>query len=436
MATSQGALTPIARLAFSLVVAFGTVPTVEAKATLRGEIRFGKRTGERAPNVRVTAGGAHDKASDKDGEFSMDFPEHAPGDRVELKVDREGYVVGNDWEVKSVVLPADARGPPLVIVLCQGAERAQCREDDLLDMGSRAKKVEVHGRQARVEAREREHEVKEKEFAKKVQEGQGAKAKLLRREGDDLRREWEELRREREGLRRELEQAVAQAAALARQLAPVEPERRSDAQERALRLLVDGKLAEAADLLKPHVPGTRWIGLMYVGQASLGRSPYAAWSSGVAATFLMESDPGDDSGSAPAYGLRLTGGWRSTEFRTRFLAPDGQALFIQKPRQDTVLFEADFELGFSRQSTVRPAIGVGVGGFWAPECRDCWVLGVPLHGRLAWTLSGYWTLVADLHASLEYAPAPSVRFTGFGAGLEKRERALGGAWGFSAGVER
>ena len=100
---------------------------VQARAaTLKGTISLNEGGGRPMANVQIvdSARTAGPWASGSDGGFAVDYPERQPGQRVQLVVNQEGYVVVNDVQL-DLALPADPDPRPLQIILCKEADREE-----------------------------------------------------------------------------------------------------------------------------------------------------------------------------------------------------------------------------------------------------------------------------------------------------------------------
>jgi len=95
-------------------------------ATIKGTIVLNEVGGQPIANVQIidSARTGGPWASGSDGGFTLDYPERHPGQRGQLVVNKEGYVVVNDLQL-DLALPADPDARPLQIILCKEADREE-----------------------------------------------------------------------------------------------------------------------------------------------------------------------------------------------------------------------------------------------------------------------------------------------------------------------
>lgn len=94
-------------------------------ATLRGLILANELGGTPIANVEVSAvEGANSVRSDTNGVFTLQFPKHAPGDKVMLVVRKPGMVVVNEYQLERP-LPAAGSKDTLVLLLCRDGQREE-----------------------------------------------------------------------------------------------------------------------------------------------------------------------------------------------------------------------------------------------------------------------------------------------------------------------
>ena len=95
-------------------------------ATIKGTIVLNEVGGQSMANVQIidSARTGGPIASGSDGGFTLDYPERHPGQRVQLVVNKEGYVVVNDLQL-DLALPADPDARSLQIILCREADRKE-----------------------------------------------------------------------------------------------------------------------------------------------------------------------------------------------------------------------------------------------------------------------------------------------------------------------
>ena len=135
------------------------------------------------------------------GAFTLEFPNKKPGDRVKLTVSMPGMTVVN-WVQLDVVLPADAGGNVLTLLLAREADREEMAAEFFRLRSTRAI---------------------EQQFQQRLREAGQDKARLLR----------------------ELGQAKALASQTAQELAKVQPGQSSPLYEEAMRLVAEGRGDEA-----------------------------------------------------------------------------------------------------------------------------------------------------------------------------------------------
>ena len=89
-------------------------------ATIRGTIVLNEVGGQPMAKVQIidSARTAGPWASGSDGGFTLDYPDRHPGKRMQLVVNKEGYVVVNERQL-DLALPADPDARPLQIILCK-----------------------------------------------------------------------------------------------------------------------------------------------------------------------------------------------------------------------------------------------------------------------------------------------------------------------------
>src|SRR4051794_2879510 len=94
-------------------------------AMLKGLILANEVSGPPLPNVQITpVAGANPTVSLSDGTFALQFPDKQPGELVQLVVQKPGYVVVNDIQLR-LPLPRDEEAEPLVLLLCKGSDREE-----------------------------------------------------------------------------------------------------------------------------------------------------------------------------------------------------------------------------------------------------------------------------------------------------------------------
>jgi hypothetical protein len=95
-------------------------------ATIKGTIVLNEVGGQPMANVQIidSARTGGPWASGIDGGFTLDYPERHPGQRVQLVVNKEGYVVVNELQL-DLALPTDPDARPLQIILCKEADREE-----------------------------------------------------------------------------------------------------------------------------------------------------------------------------------------------------------------------------------------------------------------------------------------------------------------------
>jgi tetratricopeptide (TPR) repeat protein len=195
-------------------------------ATLRGVVLANELGGPPLPNVQLgVSAGASPTVSDDQGKFTFEFPAKQPGEMVQVMVSRPGHVVVNEIQLR-LALPKDADAEPLIILLCQDENRE-----------------EMARRFYRLKSREAIDTTYEQRL-KEVSESQKSNAAELAR-----------LRQERDQARQAADQATEE-------LARRKPEETSEIYRQAMRLFLEGKVAEAlqaldAEKLKRSVDAAR-----------------------------------------------------------------------------------------------------------------------------------------------------------------------------------
>jgi hypothetical protein len=170
--------------------------------------------GTPAPNVQiiVLAGGSNQTVSDTNGRFTLSFPGKQPGEMVELRVTKPGYVVVNDVQLR-LPLPRDPDAEPLKLLLCKEGNRE-----------------EVARRFYRLKSME-------------------AIDKAYRKQLEDLRAQHQASTVAIAKLRKERDQAVAAAEKAAEDYARLKPDQTSDLYREAMSLFLRGNVAEALKVL-------------------------------------------------------------------------------------------------------------------------------------------------------------------------------------------
>jgi hypothetical protein len=93
--------------------------------TLKGVILENELNGPPLEGVQIGAiSGANYTTSNSSGEFTLEFPQRRPGDMVRIIVNKEGYVVVNDVQLR-LALPADAGAAPLTVILAKEVDREE-----------------------------------------------------------------------------------------------------------------------------------------------------------------------------------------------------------------------------------------------------------------------------------------------------------------------
>ena len=181
--------------------------------TLRGLVIENELGGPPMANIEISAvAGANSWATQTNGAFKLEFPKKHPGDVVQIVVNKLGYVVVNEVQLRRP-LPRDADSEPLTIVLC----KAEVRE-------------EMARRFYRLKSFEAIEQTYEKRLAE-LKDGRKADAEALVR------------------LSAERDQAKAAAEKAAEQLAKLRPELTSNLYAEATRLFLEGKVEEAIGVL-------------------------------------------------------------------------------------------------------------------------------------------------------------------------------------------
>jgi pimeloyl-ACP methyl ester carboxylesterase len=99
-----------------------------APPRLKGDVVENAESGPPMGNITVSAGSdAVPTVSDyKTGAFALVFQRKKAGDAVHLHVNKEGYVVVNDFQL-SVNLPSEPDSNPVTIILCKKADQEEMR---------------------------------------------------------------------------------------------------------------------------------------------------------------------------------------------------------------------------------------------------------------------------------------------------------------------
>jgi tetratricopeptide (TPR) repeat protein len=184
---------------------------VEA-AELKGVILANELSGPPIADVGIVADGANPDTSEDFGRFTLEFPQKKPGDRVQLVVKQEGYVVVNDVQLQ-LTLPAEAEDQILTIILCKA--------DDREEMARRYYRLKSF------EAIEESYRERLKELEDTQQTAASAMTKL----------------------QQERDQAKAAAEKASEELAKNQPGQSSELYQQAKRLFLAGKIDEAIQLL-------------------------------------------------------------------------------------------------------------------------------------------------------------------------------------------
>jgi hypothetical protein len=197
-----------------LVVFLLAVVAQGRAAIIKGTIILNEVGGQPIANAQIVdsthTGGPW--ASGNDGQFTLDYPDRHPGQRVQLMVNKEGYVVVNDVQL-DLALPADPDARPLQIFLCKEADR-----EEMARRFYRLKSFEVIG----------------ETYQRRVKELEGtrqATAITMSR------------------LQQERDQAEANAEKAAEELAKNRPGQSSPLYRQTLRLFLDGRIDDAIKLL-------------------------------------------------------------------------------------------------------------------------------------------------------------------------------------------
>lgn len=165
--------------------------------------------GSPVKNVSITALGANQTTTGNDGQFSLRFAKHLPGEDVNIIVSRSGWVVVNDIQLERS-LPANAARSPLKILICKTAEREQWTLQFYRLKG---------------------YQVADATYKKKLEGSNAAGVK------------------ERDRLLRERNQARTQIDEMARKLANRPADGMDVGYRNAMSLFLDGKIDEALDIL-------------------------------------------------------------------------------------------------------------------------------------------------------------------------------------------
>jgi hypothetical protein len=179
-------------------------------AIIKGTIILNEVGGRPIADVQIidSAHSGGPWASKSDGQFTLDYPERHPGQRVRLVVNKEGYVVVNDVQL-DLALPADPDARPLQIILCKEADREEM---------------------ARRFYRLKSFEVIEETYQRRVKDLEATQQATAITMGK---------------LQQERDQAEANAEKAAEELAKNRPGQSSPLYQQALRLFLDGGIDDA-----------------------------------------------------------------------------------------------------------------------------------------------------------------------------------------------
>ncbi len=198
--------TTLAFLSFAISVRVGAT-------TMRGVILANELGGPPIANVQVSAvEGSNPVSSRSNGTFVLDFPDKAPGETVQLIVQKPGMVVVNEFQLQ-LVLPKSAEKAPLTLLLCRAAEREE--------MASRFYRL-------------KSFDAIERSYRKKL---------------EDLQARSYATQMAKEQLRLERDQAREAARGAAEHLARVQIGEASELYRQAMSLFGEGKVDEALAIL-------------------------------------------------------------------------------------------------------------------------------------------------------------------------------------------
>ncbi|MGH8590414.1 MAG: tetratricopeptide repeat protein [Gammaproteobacteria bacterium] len=195
-------------------------------ATFRGVVLANELGGPPVSNVRLdVSAGASPTVSDDNGKFTLEFPAKQPGEMVQLTVSKPGHVVVNDVQLR-LALPKDPDAETLVILLC--------KEENREEMARRFYRLKSF------EAIDTTYQQRLNELSESQKSNAAEQARL----------------------REERDQARAAADKAAEELARLKPEETSEIYQQAMRLFLEGKVAEAlqaldAEKLKRSVEAAR-----------------------------------------------------------------------------------------------------------------------------------------------------------------------------------
>ena len=147
-----------------------------------------------------------------------------------------------------------------------------------------------------------------------------------------------------------------------------------------------------------------------------------------------------------ALGLRLAAGVLWGRAGLSFLGPDGSTLETQDGGKLGGVAELALQLRFLRLSPIRPSVDLGVRGGWLRQDgpRDPagmessttdLVIGFPLRGRVAFSLSGYHSIVVELGLVAQYQPTAAYRYPGVALPVVPEGRAFGLLGSFGVAYE-
>ena len=193
------------RLLYAVLV---SAACIQAEAVMRGKVVRNRLDGESIVAVRITAPGvANPTLSRDDGTFTLQFPNRPVGDRVTIELTHPGFEVVNWPQLKGVVLALDyQKSNVLVIILAPAADRLEMAGRFYLNVSLQAI---------------------ERQYQQRLQQAGEDKTKLSR----------------------ELVQTKALWTQTAQELAKLQPGQSSPLYEDAMKLIAEGKIEEALEVL-------------------------------------------------------------------------------------------------------------------------------------------------------------------------------------------
>ena len=208
-----------------------TIASGSKAGDLKGVVLVDDEGGPPASNVGVDATGANHTETDQGGKFSLRFPTRKPGDSVSLTITRPGYVVVNFLDLNTR-LPSDPDVSLHKLILCTPNRRQECANRYYHLLTARA--------------------------MEKSHPRLGDNKTIARANGKDVAR----LR----AIEKRRSEAQVAADYVAAELARTKPGTTSELRQDALRLLRDGEIERARELLVRDTQEVNWWSLFDDGE--------------------------------------------------------------------------------------------------------------------------------------------------------------------------